>query len=190
LTKELLPFADYRRIFRTIFTALETVDATTNKACIFFAMTGAAILRTYYRMDAELMAGAAVYAVGHRQNSDERLWVSFGKIEGNQIKAIPEAFHCWIECKGFAIDFMTPIFQENLRESGVIDAVIPRRVFQKPLASMSPILPQDFVEGAFHLVPNRELLEEVVRGFGSTYAQEDLLKICGRVVPTPPKAHG
>jgi Protein of unknown function (DUF2026) len=121
----LIPFADYCRTFRVIFTVLDG-RANTHSACIFFAMAGAAILREHYRMDALPVAGAAAYAVG----SDHAIVATFGNIENNELRTTPDAFHSWVECKGYVIDFMSPIFQENLQVRGCITTCAAQKSHQ------------------------------------------------------------
>ncbi len=54
--KDVIPFADYCRIFRVIFTVLDG-RANTHSACIFFAMAGAAILRKHNNLVLCRLAG-------------------------------------------------------------------------------------------------------------------------------------
>jgi Protein of unknown function (DUF2026) len=180
-TKPLIPFPDYCRIFRVIYTVLDE-RAKTHSACIFFAMAGAALLRKYYKFDAVAVCGAAVYAVG----SDDGVVATFGKVENNELTATADAFHCWVECKSYVIDFMSPIFQENLHEHGCLTTV-PRRGFQKPLAAMSPTLPHNFHEGVFHLVGSRERTEAMIKTFGEEPASGDLVNLCLHWYRRPPR---
>ena len=181
--QSLIPFADYCRISRVISTVLTAAGEETERACIFFANVGAAILRRHYKLEAMPVAGAAAYAIG--VGRDHGLVATFGKLKGDHFFATPEAFHCWIECEGVVIDFMAPIFKENLRSSG-IHATVPRRAFQKPLTAMSPTLPYKFRQGAFYLVPNRELTEGVRERFRKGGFEENLVNICLHFLRTPP----
>jgi hypothetical protein len=184
--KSIIPFADCRRIFRVIYTVLEGVNAKTSSSCIFFAVTGATLLRHFYKLKAIPVAGAAAYSVGSRTVGDEGIVSTFGIVEDGKLIATPEAFHCWIECEGFAIDFMAPIFQENLHTMGITDAIVPRRIFQKPLSVMSPTLPQEFREGDFHLVPSRERCEAMQKSFMEKPGHSDLSNVCACWYKRPP----
>ena len=112
--KLLLPFADYCRIFRVIYSVLDG-RAHTHRACIFFAVAGAIILRQHYQLKALPVAGAAAYVV---DSSASRI-AMFGKLEDEMLVSSPEAFHCWVQCNGYAVDFMAPVFRENLQSSGI-----------------------------------------------------------------------
>jgi Protein of unknown function (DUF2026) len=182
--KSLIASADFCRISRVISTVLTAAGAETEGACTFFAIAGAAILRTHYKLEAMPVAGAAAYAVGFGRDHD--VVATFGKLEGDHFFATSEAFHCWIECNGVVLDFMAPIFEENLRSSG-IDASVPRRVFQKPLTAMNATLPQEFREGAFYLVPSRELTEGIYERFRNGNLAQDLVNVCLHWFRRPPK---
>jgi uncharacterized membrane protein (DUF485 family) len=57
-------------------------------------------------VDALPVAGAAAYMVDAKTS----LVATFGKIEDDMLVATPDAFHCWVQYDGYAIDFMaTPI---------------------------------------------------------------------------------
>ena len=178
--KLVIPQTDYSRIFRVIFSVLDG-RAQTHQACSFFAMAGAGILRKHYNLKAHPLSGGAAYAV----NDEDAVVATFGRIENNELMATRDAFHCWVECNGFAIDFMTPIFQENLQAAGST-ATVPRRMFQKPLAAMSPTLPQHFSsEGMFHLVPSLENTESMIKSFDAP-AKADLAALCVYWYRRPP----
>jgi hypothetical protein len=117
---------------------------------------------------------------------EEGVVSTFGIIEGGKLVATPEAFHCWIQCEGFVIDFMSPIFQENLHKRGVTDVIVPRRILQKPITAMSPTLSQEFRERDFHLVPSRERLEAVQKIFTDEPVYSDLSNVCIRWYRRPP----
>lgn len=75
-TKSIIPFADYCRIFRVIYSVLDG-RAHTHRACIFFAVAGAIFLRQHYKVKALPVAGAAAYLVDDKTS----LVATFGKIE-------------------------------------------------------------------------------------------------------------
>ena len=55
-TKPLIPLLDYLRIHAVIRSVLDSVDAHTAHACMFFSIAGAAILREFYKKDAVQLA--------------------------------------------------------------------------------------------------------------------------------------
>lgn len=147
-------------------------------------MAGAGILRKHYRLDAVAVSGAAAYVV----NAEERFVATFGKVEADTLVAVPDAFHCWVQCSGYAIDFMSPVFPENLLSSGFAGAV-PRRMFQRPLADISSIssMASDPEDGAFCLLPSQERTEAMVRNFSAKAANADLASICAYWYRRPPE---
>jgi len=179
--KLILPFADYCRIFRVIYSVLDG-RAHTHRACIFFAVAGAIILRQHYKCRALPVAGAAAYMV----DADTSLVATFGKIEDDMLIATPDAFHCWIECDGYAFDFMAPVFRENLQAAGIPHA-IARRMFQRPLAEMASLSAELTCEGAFSLFPDSERTQAMIESFDAKASSGDLANVCSHWYRRPPK---
>ena len=102
-----IPLRDYERIFRVAYSVLHGMDARTGRACVFFAMVGAAILHTFYKKQALIAAGAAFYRVDDRSNTV----IAFGQLDGGQPRSSHAAFHCWLQCDGVLLDFMAPTLQ-------------------------------------------------------------------------------
>lgn len=180
-SKLLLPLFDYQRIFRVIFSVLDD-RARTHRACIFFAVVGAAILRQHYKLNAFPIGGAAAFAI----NADDSFVPTFGTVEGNELTCASDAFHCWVECDGFVIDFMAPIFQESFRASGH-NCNIARRMFQRRLEHMAPNLEGLTREGAFLLRPDTALAQSVINHFSAKHTNTDLANICLYWYKRPPK---
>lgn len=182
-SKFLIPLKDYERIFRVIFSVLDG-RANIDRACIFFAIAGAQILREHYNLNAVPISGAAAYAVG----VDNSLVATFGEIENNNFISTTDAFHCWIECEGYVIDFMSPVFQENLLFSGLKTA-IPRRMFQRSRAAMSMFssFSEIFHEGAFCCIPSDERTVAMLKIFSDKPVNSDLANICRYWYRRPPK---
>ena len=57
----IIPMPDYVRIFRVMRAVIERIDADSNAASLFFTMTGAAMLRHFYKKEARVLAGAAFF---------------------------------------------------------------------------------------------------------------------------------
>lgn len=177
----LLPFADYCRMFRVIHTVLGG-HALTQRPCILYAVAGTLLLRRHYKLNALPVAGAARYTV----DADKALAVAFGQIEGDRLIATPEAFHCWVECDGYAIDFMAPIFREGLALTGIHEA-IPRRMFQRRIAEMAKTSDGLAVDGAFSLYPDQQRTMAVMKNFDARHASGDLANTCAHWYRRPPK---
>ena len=169
----LLTLVDYERIFRVIYTVLHGRAKHTHRSCIFFAMAGAAILREHHRLDAKAVSGAAAYLV----DEERRNVATFAAIEHGQFVATAERFHCWVECEGWVVDFMAPLFDESLSEYGM-EWSIPRRMFQRR-ASESGLEPRDLAQGASFVM--REFAERtraMHAAFDTQAASGDLCRIC------------
>lgn len=177
----LLPFVDYCRIIRVIYSVLDG-RAHTHRACIFFAVAGAIILRQHYKFKALPVAGAAAYMV----DAETSLVATFGKIEEDMLIATPEAFHCWVQCDGYAIDFMAPVFYENLRAAGISHA-ISRKMFQRRLAEMASSSAELTREGTFTLFLDSERTQAVIENFEAKASSGDLANICAHWYRRPPK---
>lgn len=179
--KLILPFSDYCRIFRIIYSVLDG-RAHIHQACIFFAVTGAALLRRHYKFSALPVAGAAAYMI----DADTSLVATFGKIEDGMLVATSDAFHCWVECGGYAIDFMAPVFRENIQATG-IQHTIPRKMFQRPLVEMASSSAELTHEGAFSLFPDRERTQAMIENFDAKPSSSDLANVCAHWYRRPPK---
>ena len=178
--KLLLPFADYCRIFHVIYSVLDG-RVHTHKACIFFAVAGAIVLRQHYQLKALPVAGAAAYMV----DSDTSLVATFGKIEDGMLISSAEAFHCWIQCDGYAIDFMAPVFRENL-QTARLSSPIARKMFQRPLDEMAKSPAELDFDGAFSLFPSSERTQAMIKNFEAKASSGDLANVCSHWYRRPP----
>lgn len=179
--KLLLPFADYCRIFRVIYSVLDG-RANTHRACIFFSIAGTLLLRRHYKLNALPVAGAAAYMV----DSSKALVATFGTFNDERLVATPDAFHCWVECDGYAIDFMAPIFRENLDAAGIAQS-IPRQMFQRPVVEMAETSDGLTYDGAFSLFPDQKRTMDVIDSFEAKKSSGDLANICAYWYKRPPK---
>ncbi|MDD5177518.1 MAG: DUF2026 family protein [Sterolibacterium sp.] len=177
----ILPFADYSRIFRVIYSVLDG-RAHTHRACVFFAIAGALILRRHYKLSALPVSGAAAYLVDYKTS----LAATFGKIEDGMLVAGSDAFHCWIECDGFAIDFMAPVFRENMQAAGIPNT-IARKMFQRPLSEAVSLLDDFTHEGVFSLVRDGERTQSMIENFDAKVSSGDLANVCSHWYRRPPK---
>lgn len=145
-------------------------------------MIGAHILREHYRLEANAVSGAAIYCLSPVLNP-----LAFAKCEDGRLVAGLDAFHSWIECKGYAIDFLAPLFPENIAE---IDdrAVVPKRAFMKPMSLMPSSLPQKGdAEGTFLLIPDEVCQANMIQSFYRMHLAGDLQAVCSTWYRRPPK---
>lgn len=178
----LIPLKDYTRAFRVIYAVLGGVDANITKACLFFSLAGAGILKKHYKKNAMPVAGSAFYRVHDETDSV----LAFSQMNSNSISSSNEAFHSWILCEDFIIDFMSPLFKEASFDAGLISNV-PRKMFQKPSELMSDSFNNLMHEGDFYLEPNIELTKSLFQGLAEKPANADLAEICMHWFKKPPK---
>ena len=182
-----IPMPDYVRIFRVMRAVIERIDADSNEASLFFTMTGAAILRHFYKKEARVLVGAAFFLVEQKPHSV----LSFAKSADGESKKVivdsdRENFHCWLECEGQIIDFQALAFPAALARMGN-QICIPRQMFQRQKAAMSPSHESLKTVGDFYLQPNIALTNELVRAFFASPLQMDLMRRCMKWFARPPK---
>ena len=183
--RPLIPLADYQRIFRVIHSVLESVDANIPAASFFFSVTAAQILKKFYKKNAFPVAGAAFYLI----SEDSSGALSFGTLDGDKVESNSDAFHCWVQCDGYALDLMAPVFQELLASAGH-PMTVPRQMFQKDLSRMSVSPHALTAPGDFHLAPNLALTKELLQQFMSKPALSNLSQVCMEWYQKPPKELG
>lgn len=167
-----LSAAEYERIYRVLHATLDPI-ARTHVACLAFAVGGAALLNKHHGIEAAAVAGAAVYYVDTRRN----FAATFGHFVNHRLASSPKHFHCWIETKSHAIDFMAPIFRESMASAGHPFAV-PRRMFQRALSAMATSLDDLGNEGDFALQPDRSMTARLIDDFFEREDRVDWLTAC------------
>lgn len=179
----LIPLIDYLRLHNVMRSVLDSLDARTAHACLFFSVAGATLLREFYKKDARPVIGAMVLLV----NDDQRNAMMFATLEEGHMKSTKAAFHAWIECGGYVIDFMAPLFPDNSAAAGH-PFIAPSRMFQKRLEAMSASHEHLDRPGDFYLAPNPELGAELLASFYQRPASADLVNICTQWYRRPPRA--
>lgn len=179
----LIPLQDYLRIHSVIKSVLDSVDAHTAHACLFFSIAGAAILRKFYGKEAVQVAGAAFYLI----HGGQRNVMCFATLENSQVKSSDTAFHAWVQCDDYVIDFMTPILPEMCKAAGH-SFTAPRHMFQKKWSDMAPTHEHLDREGDFYLLPNLDLTVDLRNTFLQKPANTDLVNVCLHWYKRPPRA--
>lgn len=183
--RPLIPLADYQRIFRVIHSVLDSVDANIPAASFFFSVTAAQILKKFYKKNAYPVAGAAFYLI----SQDGSGALSFGTLDGDKVDSNSDAFHCWVQCDGYVLDLMAPVFQELLADAGH-PLSVPRQMFQKDLTRMSASPNVLIAPGDFHLEPNLALTRDLLQQFMNKPALNNLSQVCMEWYQKPPKELG
>jgi len=173
-----LPLADYQRVYQVIYSVVAAAEGQAHRACSFFTIVGAMLLREHYKLEATISAGLAVYQL----TPDNVLF--FGRREGARLVADGDSYHAWVEVDGFAVDFMAPLFADIAREEGM--PRVPRRMFQKPLAAMKG-LDEIASPGDFMLQHDSQTASDVIDHFGERAEHADLMKVCQTWFEKPPR---
>lgn len=180
LPKIQLTLPEYNRIYEVIYSVLEG-RANTPFACMFFAITGAFILKEHYKIAARPVAGAFFLCV-----DPEPFGISFAKNEHGLISSDLDGFHMWVQTKTHVIDFMAPIFNESIEGKGWHKSV-PRKMFQRPLSGEAESVAQLRIPGDYFTLPNVELTNERVQSFMDRPNHVDLLSAANRWFKKYPK---
>lgn len=158
-----ISFQDYERIYQVIWSLLNAVGARPEAACVFFSVVGAAILQESHKLAAHPVAGAAEYAF----DAEGEHLVIYGAVVDGCFAAKSDAFHAWVECEGYAIDFMAPIFADVKKSQGQPGAY-PRKMFQRRIDSaVQDGLPPASAFGSFALVGDEARTQEIKDAFGA-----------------------
>jgi hypothetical protein len=182
VTRPLLTLADYSRMHAITRAVLDGVNAHTTEACVFFSLVGAYLLEKHHKRSATPMVGAAFFGLG----GDPPNVLSFARLEGDEVVSDTKAFHCWVDCEGWVIDFMAPIFPEHARRRG-FSTPIPCRMFQRRLSTMADHVDLQR-EGEFLMIPNPTLTAELLASSLKRPATRDLANVCSQWYrPTPKK---
>lgn len=170
--RPLIALADFERIFRTIHGVLLNEKGDLARACLFFGVIAASILRTRYRLEAAVVCGFAAYKVDEKDDV-----LVLGTQKDGFIESESNGFHCWVQCNNWVLDFTSPLFQEMFALCG-LEKKCGRRMFQKPESEMCESLSELSKPGHFLYGGNQELTNQLVDGFFSRQAYKDILNIC------------
>ncbi len=178
MKKFLLTLSEYNRIHQVARGVIEGLG-TAEQSCIFFAVFGAYILETRYKIPATAVGGNLALCI-----SGEPKVAFFGRDEGGRIVADSDGFHMWVQTETHIIDFMAPIFPEAF--AGMLgDTVIPRKMLQRSIASEANDLDSLKATGDFLTLPSRELTHTLLERFGKRPATSDLIHIAETWFGTP-----
>jgi hypothetical protein len=137
-------------------------------------------MRERYSLPATISAGCMALMVDERAPNV----VVYGREEEGAFVNDHQAFHAWVECNGWLIDFMAPIMGTALREDGR-DWSIPARMLQKPLDAGKESLSALARNGDFFFQHDSQLLESLIDQQGSSF--DDLVNVCLKWFRRPPK---
>jgi hypothetical protein len=177
-----ITLSDYCRLHAVIRAVLDGVDARTTKACVFFAMAGAYLLKVHHKLDATPIAGGAFYGFG----GDPPDVLTYAKREDDAWCSDADAFHCWIECGGWVIDLTAPLFPIAAAEAG-LSKPLPQRMFQRPLAHMATDVDDVRDAGTFLFARNPPLTLHLLNNATKSAQTGDLVEACSHWYRRAPK---
>jgi len=174
----LIKRSDYYRIYRVINSIIEAEKGNPAYACQFFSAFGSVILADHYKLDARPKAGLAAYHFG----GDNEALV-FGEMEANCVTGDGDAYHCWIEVDGWAIDFMAP----NFPAIDGVSSEVPSKMFQKKLETMCDDLNDLSDAGDFFYASSPETTFRHMAPLAEKIGYSELARICSMWFKKPPK---
>lgn len=184
-----LSFAQYNRIYNVLFSLAQHFTRDEGRECVFYSINAAAIMHAHYGRDAKVLCGLGAVVV-HRQG-DTPTAVSWFTVEPDgRCVATLEAFHCWVECDGWVIDFSAPNYQTALDTSPLakerIVPRIPRRMFQKPVSQVDTGMDRLTRVGRAVFVPDQNVTTAVIDKAFEKPATTDVARIaCTLHKPLP-----
>ena len=151
---------EYERLFRIIHTVVANEQGDPTKACLFFSVAGAFLLKRHHKLGSACpVAGVA----GYNLRTPSNFSMVFGKAENETIVSNSNNFHCWIEVDGWIVDLMAPLFDE-MAPGDRKGATIPRFMFQKPAIADVNTVSLD-TPGAYLHIPNDRLTTDLMKGY-------------------------
>lgn len=181
MPRPLLPLPDYQRIYQVAYSVLQASEiAKTHRACLFFAAAGASLLRKHYEMPATISIGCMALMVDEKHANV----VVYGREVDGEWVCEPDAFHAWVECDGWLIDFMAPIMRDSVMEDGAGFSV-PRRMLQKRLKDAYASPRQLQHGGDFFAHHNAALAGTLIDRQKAAFT--DLVHVCDVWFRKPPK---
>lgn len=180
-TRPLLPLPDYQRIYQVIYSVLEASEvARTHRACILFSIAGTLILRERYKLPATISAGFMGLMIDEKSSTV----AMYGRM-GDGPESDRWAFHAWVECQGWLIDFMAPIMGMAFKEDGhPLNA--PRWMLQKPLTEQKASVNALQQVGDFYLEHDPALAASLIDS--QSAGSIDLANVCLAWFRRPPSA--
>jgi Protein of unknown function (DUF2026) len=110
--------------------------------------------------------------------------VVYGRHEEDVFVNDEKAFHAWVQCDGWLIDFMAPIMGTSLREDGG-NWDVPRYMLQKRVENGKNSLGDIQHAGEFFIEHDYALTESLIDKQGLLFS--DLMNVCLAWFRRPPR---
>jgi hypothetical protein len=164
-----LSFAAYQRLHNVIHSLSNNFSHGPGRSCVFFSITGAALMHKHYKLDAKVVCGGGAVMLNDKPEAAVSWFVN--SLDGTITTGI-EGFHAWISCDGWLIDLTAPNYHEALAgatlqnptdERQSIPAIkVPRMMMQKPVAETERELDDVRKPGDCAFFPDPEVTAAVV----------------------------
>lgn len=164
-----LSFSAYQRLHNVIHSLSNNFSHGAVGSCVFFSITGAALMHKHYQLDAKVVCGGG--AIMLDKKTDKTLsW--FVKQPDGTITTGIEGFHAWILCEGWFIDLTAPNYHEAVVEltlqkskdddKSITSIKVPRMMMQKPIHETELELDNLKKSGECSFYPDPQLTTEVI----------------------------
>ncbi len=179
--KLLLPFPDYKRIFSTICSILQSEKTEINHSCIYFSVIGSFILHEHYKLEPKVYMGVAAYMLDEKMQNV----LAFAERNETQLFCSENGFHSWIVVNDWIIDFTAPLFP-NMLKSMHKNASCEPKMFQKPLSVICASAADLKFNGDFYIHENIQFTNEMMDHFSKRPFNTDIAEICCKWYRRPP----
>lgn len=166
-------------MFQVIASTVEASGFPSASACMFFANIGAHLMRGSHGLDAVVKAGVCALRLSEQHDFN----LTFGLIDRATRTAIPtgDRFHCWIECDGFIVDLMAPLYREMWQAATRSHEQLPRQMFQKPMQAMAADILAPRSRGDFYVFQDAACTSEMaglVSEYSRLHPEFDIMRVC------------
>lgn len=182
MDKSLIPFQDYKRIFCTIYSILQSENAEINHSCIYFSAIGSFILQEHYKLNPKIYMGIAAYMLDDKKKNV----LAFAEKNENKLFSSESGFHSWIVVNDWVIDFTAPLFPGMLK-SKYKHATCEPKMFQKPLSLMCSSASDLDLNGDFFIHENIPFANEMMDRFAQRPFNTNIAEICCKWYRRPPR---
>ena len=176
-----IPFKDYKRIFSTIYSILQSENAEINHSCIYFSVIGSFILHEHYKLEPKVYMGIAAYMLDEKQQNV----LAFAEKNETQLFCSENGFHSWIVVNDWVIDFTAPLFPNMLKAMDKNASCEPK-MFQKPLSDICTSAAELKSNGDFFIHENIQFANEMMDHFAKRPFNTDIAEICCKWFRRPP----
>ncbi|CAM3124434.1 DUF2026 family protein [Janthinobacterium lividum] len=164
-----LSFAAYQRLHNVIYSLSKKFAHGPERSCVFFSITGAALMHKHYQLDAKVVCGGGAVLLD-KKTETALSW--FVKRPDGTITTGAEGFHAWISCEDWLIDLTAPnyheavigaTFQNPTNERQSIPALkVPRMMMQKLISETERELDEMHKSGDCAFYPDSDITKDVI----------------------------